>query len=91
MEWVRRCWKEERKVSRGIEERDREVQQQEGRRRIDTSRWNKWYKMVRTIEIPKYLREKGKEERMKRVARFRLGYERRDLYWVLGEKGTRKV
>lgn len=88
---MRRCREEGRKVSRGIEERDREIQRQEGGRRIDTSRWNKWYKMVRTIEIPKYLREKGKEKRMKRVARFRLGCERRDLYWVLGGEGTKKV
>jgi len=31
---------------------------------------------MRTIEVPKYLREKGKEVRMSRIARFRLESER---------------
>jgi len=32
---------------------------------------------VRVLEVPRYLREKGKEKRMRRIARFRLESEMR--------------
>lgn len=53
-----------------MEERDREVQQQERDERIQKSRWNKWYKKLRTLGMPKYLKEVRKEKKMIRAAKF---------------------
>ena len=70
-----------------MEERDREVQAQERFERIGKSRWNKWYKEIRTVGLPRYLKEKGKEERLVRIARFRLGNEMREgRYWEREEE-----
>jgi len=70
VEWVRRRREEGRELRREMEERDREVQEQERYNKVQRSRWNRWYKEVRTMGVPKYLREEGKEGRMSRTARF---------------------
>jgi len=42
---------------------------------------------VRILGVPRYLREKGKEKRMNRIARFRLESEMREgRFWEEGEK-----
>jgi len=42
---------------------------------------------VRVLGVPKYLRERGKEKRMSRIARFRLGSEMREgRFWEEEEK-----
>jgi len=81
-EWVRRYRGKGGKVGREVVERiDKEIQQQERFERIQKSRWNR-YKEIGTMETPRYLRERRKEERMIRVARFRLGNELREgKYW----------
>lgn len=51
---------------------------------------NRWYKEVRVLGIPKYLKENRKEGRMIRVARFKLGSEMREgRYWEGEERRCR--
>jgi len=51
-----------------------------------------WYKEIRTMETPRYLRERRKEERMIRVARFRLRNKMREgKYWEEKEKKRCKI
>ncbi|EZA62834.1 hypothetical protein X777_01148, partial [Ooceraea biroi] len=65
-----------------VEDRDLEIQQQERYGRIERSRWNRCYRELRTLDIPRYLKKAGKEGRMIRIARFRLGNEMREgRYW----------
>lgn len=56
-----------------LKKRDLEIQMQERFERVNKSRWNKWYKEIRIIGLPRYLKEKGKENRLTLIARFRLG------------------
>jgi len=87
LEWVRRQREEGREWRGEIERKDVEVQQQERFERIQRSRWNEWYKNIRVLGVPRYLKERGKERRMVRVARFRLGSEMRGgRYWEQEEK-----
>ncbi|EFN67046.1 hypothetical protein EAG_02771 [Camponotus floridanus] len=89
LEWVRMRREEGREGKEEIEGRDIEMQQQERFERVQKSKWNRWYKDGRVLGIPQYLYEKGKEERMIRVARFRLGSEMREgRYWE-EEEGRR--
>lgn len=46
---------------------------QERFEKVNKSRWNKWYKEIRIIGLPRYLKEKGKENRLTLIARLRLG------------------
>ncbi|EZA50990.1 hypothetical protein X777_10538 [Ooceraea biroi] len=78
VEWVRRQREEGREIRQEVEDRDLEVQQQERYGRIERSRWNRWYRELRTLGIPRYLKKAGKEGRMIRIARFRLGNEMRE-------------
>lgn len=83
MEWLKWHREEGGDVRNVVERRDVEVLQQERFEKIQRSRWNRWYKeRMRMMRIPRYLRERGGEERMIRIARFRLGSERGK---VLGE------
>lgn len=66
-----------------LEQRDRELQEQEIGRRLREGRYNRWYREVRTDGVPRYLEERGKEEKMTRVARYRLGNGMRgERYWL---------
>ena len=86
-ELVKRIRREGGEVIGQLEERDREVQAQERFERIEKSRWNKWYKEIRTVGLPRYLKEYGKEERLVRIARFRLGNEMKEgRYWEREEE-----
>ncbi|EZA46498.1 hypothetical protein X777_00096 [Ooceraea biroi] len=89
VEWVKRRREEGREIRGEIEERDKEVQQQERFERVQKSRWNKWYKEIGKIGLPRYLREGRKEERMIRIARFRLGNEMREGRFWEGEEKRR--
>ena len=77
-EWVKEVRSGGGSMESELVKRDREVQAQERIGRILNSRWNKWYREIRTLGLPRYLKEKGKETRMIRVARFRLGNEMRE-------------
>lgn len=46
--------------------------------KVQKSRWNRWYKEVRTVRLSRYLKERGKEKSMIRIARFRLKSEMRE-------------
>lgn len=45
-----------------IEERDKERQREERWKRIRESRYNKWYKEMKEMRIPKYLKKGWGEE-----------------------------
>lgn len=50
--------------------------------KIEDSRYNKWYQMIKEEGVPEYLRNGWGESRWNRVARFRLGNEVREgRYW----------
>lgn len=69
-------------VGKVMEERDRELQEQEKWGCLREARYNRWYREVRTERLPRYLRDKGKEERRIIIARFRLGNEMLEgRYW----------
>lgn len=77
--------KEECREWRGeIERRDMEMQQQE---KFERCRNRGGIYSIRVLRVPRYLRKKGKERRMIRVARFKLGSEMRGgRYWEKEEK-----
>lgn len=88
-EWVRRRRAEGREGREEIEGRDIKMQQQEKFERVQKSKWNR-YKEMRVLGIPNYLKEKRKEGRMIRVARFRLESEMREgRYWEKEERRCR--
>lgn len=87
VEWVKKVRLGRGDVEGELIERDREIQTQERAERILRSRSNRWYRELRTIRIPRYLKKRGKEERMMRVARFRLGNEIKEgRYWETEKK-----
>lgn len=62
--------------------RERRRQEEERWERIRSSRFNKWYNRVKGRGVPEYLKRDWKEERWKRIARFRLGDGMRGgRYW----------
>lgn len=67
-----------------------EVQQQERYEKIKKSKWNRWYKKVRTIGLSRYLKERGEEGKIIRVARFRIENEMREgRYWEREDRRCR--
>lgn len=65
------------------------MQMQERFERVVKSRWNRWYRDIRTVGVPRYLRNNGKEKRLTMIARFRLENEMREgrySYWERKEK-----
>ncbi|XP_066590571.1 trichohyalin-like [Prorops nasuta] len=80
-----RIWKE-------IEEGEKEREMKERRGRIEVSRYNRWYKMIREEGEPKYLAGGRKEGEWRRVARFRMGNEMREgNYWRREEERKCRV
>lgn len=76
-------------MTREVEERDKEIQLQERWRRIQRSRSNK---DISTLGLLRYLKEKGKEERMVRIAGFRMGREMRESrFWKRDENKKRRI
>ncbi|XP_046141609.1 protein MNN4-like [Osmia bicornis bicornis] len=70
-----------------IEEADIRMQEKERWDKILEARYNKWYKEIKEKGMPKYLEKGWKEERWKRVARFRMGNEINGAkYWESEEK-----
>jgi len=64
-----------------IEKKGR-MQRAERWRRIEKSKYNKWYGRIKKDGVPEYLRKGWGESRCQRVARFRLGNEMREgKYW----------
>ena len=50
--------------------------------KIEESKYNKWYKVVKKEGLPKYLEGGRGERRWTRIARFRLGNEVKEcMYW----------
>lgn len=75
-----------------IERRERKMQRKERWERIRKSQHNRWYKEVKGIGIPSYLKRSWRESRWRRVARFRLGSEMREAwYWEEEEKSVECV
>ncbi|XP_011881792.1 PREDICTED: golgin subfamily A member 6-like protein 1 [Vollenhovia emeryi] len=86
-EEVKRLQEEGIDMEERLEDRDRKVQEQEAGGKIRESRYNKWYKEIRTEGTPRYLKERGKEKRIRAIARFRLGNEMREgRYWESEEE-----
>ncbi|KYN08022.1 hypothetical protein ALC62_00996 [Cyphomyrmex costatus] len=57
-----------------------------------SSKYNESYVRIKTEAVPKYLREGGKDKRMIRIARFRMGNEmRRGRYWEDEERRVCRV
>jgi len=64
------------------EKGERERQERERWERIKESKYNRWYKWVKEIGVPGYLKKGWGESRWRRIARFRLGCEIRESnYW----------
>lgn len=56
-------------------------------RKIGASRYNKRYKEILVIAIPKYLKEQDAKESQKRIARWRCGNKKeRNKYWKTEER-----
>jgi len=82
-------------------EKEGRMQRAERWRRIEKSKYNKWYRRIKKDGVPGYLKEGVRREQ--RVARFRLGNEMREgTYWEgenerrcrmcgLGQEGWRHV
>ncbi|KAL6257812.1 hypothetical protein P5V15_011402 [Pogonomyrmex californicus] len=50
--------------------------------RIENAKYNRWYRYVKGERIPAFLKKGWRENRWRRVARFRLGNEMREgRYW----------
>ena len=65
-----------------IEKRDREEEVIERWGKIEESRYNKWYGVVKKEGLPKYLEKGWGERKWTKVARFRLGNEVKEcIYW----------
>lgn len=65
-----------------IEEREKEIQKEERKTKIENSKYNKWYKVIRGEGIPAYLKKGWTEKRWSRITRFRLGNEiKESRYW----------
>nr|XP_034195024.1 golgin subfamily A member 6-like protein 6 [Osmia lignaria] len=70
-----------------LEERDKQMQEEERWEKITESRYNRWYKTIIEPGIPRYLEKGWKEERWRRVAKFRLGNEVKEAkYWEKEEE-----
>ena len=65
-----------------IEKRAREAQVIERWGKIEESKYNKWYRVVKKEGLPKYLEKGWGERRWTRIDRFRLGNEVKEcMYW----------
>lgn len=63
------------------------MQRSERWAKINNSEYNKWYKKIKGMRIPGYLKKGWGESRWRRAARFRLGKDERK-YWE-EEKGKK--
>lgn len=54
MEWVRRKRMVREEIEGWLKERAIEVQIQERFKRVQKSKWNKWYKEIRMVGLPRY-------------------------------------
>jgi len=92
-------WEQERKEfyrERGVEEgeeerigyeelerRERQKQSTDRKEKIEASKYNKWYKVIKKEGVPEYLKKGWAEGRWKKMIRYRLGNEVREgLYWA---------
>lgn len=70
-----------------IEKRKRKEQIKKRWDKIRESKYNRYYKVIKTEELPKYLEKGWREERWRRIARWKLGNEvRESMYWESEEK-----
>lgn len=70
-----------------IEKRKRKEQIKKRWDKIRKSKYNRYYKVIKTEELPKYLEKGWGEERWRKIARWRLGNEvRESMYWESEEK-----
>lgn len=67
-------------------------QKRERWERIINSEYNKWYKKIKGVRVPKHLKKGWGESKWRRVARFRLGNEMKESrYWEKEEKRRCKL
>lgn len=69
-----------------LEKIEREKQAEKRRGEIMKSRYNGWYKVIRVERIPYYMQKGWTEDRVKRIARFRLGNQIKERKYWLKEK-----
>ena len=84
---------QERKENKGYEKIEREDRKEQEKKRYEKkrqSRYNKWYREITVKRLPKYLRMGWKEERCKRIARYRVGNEMRGGWFWGTEKKRRE-
>lgn len=63
------------------------MQMQERFEWVVKSRWDRWYRDIRTVGVPRYLRNNEKEKRLTMITRSRLESEMREgRYWKRKEK-----
>jgi len=65
------------------------MQKEERWKKIQESRFNRWYKIVKGEGIPGYLKKKWGGSRWRRVARYRLGNEMREARYCEEEEEKR--
>lgn len=71
---------------------DKRQQREEREEKIREAKYNKWYKIVKEEQVPEYIREDKKEEKWRRIARFRMGNVMREgRYCVRVERERREV
>lgn len=98
-EYLWRCgtsemdWEARGRCVEWLKSKDREVQDQERYNRIERSRYNKRYRNIKTIGLPRYIMiGKEKRERIKYIAKARCGnVERSRKYWEKGEEVRCKI
>ncbi|CAK9801077.1 Retrovirus-related Pol polyprotein from type-1 retrotransposable element R2 (Fragment) [Anthophora plagiata] len=72
--------------------REKRIQEEERWKRIRESKYNKWYKMVKGVGVPGYLKKVWEEKRWQMVAGYRLGGKLRGgRYWEDENKRSCKV
>lgn len=77
LEDVEKLWEEGLMRGEELVEVARKKQREERRERIEEAKNNREYRFVKGSGVPEYLKKGWKEERWKRVTKFRLGEEMR--------------
>jgi len=70
-----------------LERRERQKQRIDRKERIEASKYNRWYKVIKKEGVPEYLKKGWTEKRWRRMIRYRLGNEVREgSYWADDEE-----
>lgn len=70
----------EENIMAEIIQRDQDIQKQEQENKINKSKYNPEYKNIKTLSIPRYLKDENKKKKL--IARYRCGNEEnKNKYW----------